>query len=236
MIDKLLKIAGKKDFCIDERIPNGYLFCIIKKYCFMILRGFIKSLYISGVSNMCFIGRNVSLIDKKNIHIGEKAKIHNDVIIDALSEEGVYIGKNVVLGKKTEILCTGSLNHVGKGLKIGDGSTFGESCFFGAAGGIVIGENVVGGQFIRFHAENHNYDNTTILIREQGVTHKGIDIGDNCWIGSGVVFLDGARLGAGCVVAANAVVRGVIPPNSVIGGIPAKIIKKRGNLMTERLE
>ncbi len=57
---------------------------------------------------------------------------------------------------------------------------------------------------------------------------KGIKIGNNCRIGAGVVFLDGAELGDGCVVAANAVVTKKFPDNSVIGGMPAKLIKERG--------
>lgn len=100
---------------------------------------------------------------------------------------------------------------------------------FGAAGGIEVGDDVVAGQFIRFHSENHNYSDLTKLIREQGVSHKGIKIGDNCWIGAGAVFLDGAELGDGCVVGANAVVTKKFPDNVVVAGIPAKVIKKRGN-------
>lgn len=99
---------------------------------------------------------------------------------------------------------------------------------FGAAGGIEIGDDVVAGQFIRFHSENHNYNDISKLIRNQGVSHKGIKVGNNCWIGAGVVFLDGAELGDGCVVGTNAVVTKNFPENSVIVGVPAKIIKKRG--------
>ena len=98
---------------------------------------------------------------------------------------------------------------------------------FGAAGGIEIGDDVVAGQFIRFHSENHNYNDSTKLIREQGVSHKGIKIGNNCWIGAGVVFLDGAELGDGCVVGANAVVTKKFHDNVVIAGIPAKIVMNR---------
>lgn len=69
----------------------------------------------------------------------------------------------------------------------------------------------------------------TKLIREQGVSHKGIKIGNNCWIGAGVVFLDGAELGDGCVVGANAVVTKKFPDNVVIAGIPARILTYRNN-------
>ncbi|WGX75703.1 acyltransferase [Paraclostridium bifermentans] len=82
------------------------------------------------------------------------------------------------------------------------------------------------GQNIRFHSENHNYSDINMPIRAQGVTNKGIKIGNDCWIGAGAVFLDGAELGDGCVVASNSVVNKRIDNNSIIAGMPAKIIKK----------
>lgn len=134
----------------------------------------------------------------------------------------------MVVGRNTRIECTGGLQSVGKGVKIGNRSTFGSDCYFGAAGGIEIGDDVMAGQCIRFHSENHNFNDMTKLIREQGVTHKGIKIGNDCWIGAGAVFLDGSELGDGCVVAANAVVTRRFPENSVIGGVPAKVLYVRG--------
>jgi acetyltransferase-like isoleucine patch superfamily enzyme len=65
-----------------------------------------------------------------------------------------------------------------------------------------------------------------LLIREQGVTNKGIVIGNNVWIGAKVTFLDGCKIGNNSVVAAGAVVSGVFPDNVVIGGVPAKILKE----------
>ena len=168
-------------------------------------------------------------IEKCYLTIGAKTKLHDGVYIDALSTDGVKIGDHVVIGRNTRIESTGSLEFVGKGVKIGNRTTFGNDCFFGAAGGIEIGEDVVAGQYIRFHSENHNFDDTEELIKNQGVSHKGIRIGNNCWIGSGAVFLDGAELEDGCVVGANSVVTKHFPANSVIAGVPAKLIRTRGN-------
>ena len=124
-------------------------------------------------------------------------------------------------------MCSGSISAIGKGLRIGSNTGIGNDCFFGAAGGIEIGSDVVMGQNVRFHAENHVYSDPLKLIKEQGVSHKGIKVGNDCWIGAGAVFLDGATIGDGCVVGANTIVTGQFESFSVIVGVPARIIKKR---------
>lgn len=224
----LLKVAGKDNFEIDEQIGITYLLRICWKYGWMMVRGKLISVTGKHIASDIFIGRRVKLIERRKLTIGSKTKIHDNVKIDALSTDGVILGNNIVIGNGTVIECTGSLSSIGKGLKVGDRTTFGKGCFFGAAGGIEIGEDVVAGQFIRFHSENHRCDDLNLLIKEQGVTHKGIKIGNNCWIGAGSVFLDGAELGDGCVVAANAVVSKKVPDNFIIGGVPAKMIRVRG--------
>ncbi len=228
VLDKLLKIAGKEDFQINSSIGTGYIIRQCWKYGWMMIRGKVFSLGNRQIANSIFVGKNVKVIEKKYLTIGEKTKLQDGVYIDALSRTGVQIGKNVVIGRNTRIECTGGLQSIGKGVKIGDRTTFGNDCMFGAAGGIEIGDDVVAGQYIRFHSENHNFNDLTTVIRKQGVTHKGIKIGNNCWIGAGTVFLDGVELGDGCVVGANAVVTKKFEKNSVIGGIPAKLIRKRG--------
>lgn len=227
IVDKLLKIAGKDSFQLDSKIDMGYILLQCWKYGWMMIRGRFFSIGYQNIAKNIFVGRKVRVIEKKHLTVGKKTKLQDGVYIDALSRDGVLIGDQVVIGRNTRIECTGGLQSVGKGVQIGNRTTFGNDCMFGAAGGIKIGEDVVAGQFIRFHSENHNYSDRTKLIREQGVSHKGIKVGNNCWIGAGVVFLDGAELGDGCVVAANAVVTKKFPSNSIIAGVPARVIKNR---------
>lgn len=227
ILDKLLKLAGKDNFRLDPKIDTGYILRQCYKYGCMIVRGKTFAFGHKNIAKNVFIGKHVKVIEKNFLTIGKKTKLQDGVYIDALSMEGVLIGNNVVIGRNTRIECTGGLQSIGKGVRIGDRSVFGNDCFFGAAGGIEIGDDVVAGQFIRFHSENHNFSNVNELIREQGVTHKGIKIGNNCWIGAGVVFLDGAELGDGCVVGANAVITKKFPNNVIIAGIPAKILNYR---------
>lgn len=228
LINKMLRIAGKDHFEIDKRVGSGYIFRLCWKYGWMMLRGKMVSLGYANIAKDIFIGRNVRLYEKKHLSVGAKVKLHENVKIDALSVNGVKIGNCVTIGRNTVIECTGGLQHIGKGICIADNTSFGNDCFFGAAGGIEIGEDVVAGQYIRFHSENHNYNDLKELIKMQGVTHKGIKIGNNCWIGSGAVFLDGASIGNGCVVAANAVINKKFGDNVIIGGVPAKVIGYRG--------
>lgn len=228
ILDALLKMAGKDDFQLDPEIHAEYIMRQCWKYGWMMVRGMVFSFGHKEIAKNIFVGKNVKAIEIKHLTIGQKTKLQDGVYIDALSREGVSIGDSVVIGRNTRIECTGGLQSIGKGVKIGNRTTFGNDCMFGAAGGIEIGDDVVAGQFIRFHSENHNYNDLTKLIREQGVSHKGIKIGNNCWIGAGTVFLDGAELGDGCVVGANTVVTKKFPSNVVIAGIPARIIKERG--------
>ena len=223
----MMRLAGKSNFDIDEKVGLTYIFRLAIQYGIMMIRGKRRSLFYSGISNKVFIGKRVKLYCKNQMCIGDKTKIKNFCKIDALSKDGVNIGKNCVIGENSRIECTGTIRNIGKGFSMGDNSTFGSDCYFGSAGGIEIGNNVIAGQYIRFHSENHVFDDLNELIKDQGVTYLGIKVGNNCWIGAGAVFLDGAEIGDGCVVAANAVVTNKFPENAVIGGVPAKIIKIR---------
>jgi acetyltransferase-like isoleucine patch superfamily enzyme len=125
------------------------------------------------------------------------------------------------------IRATGVLSNLGKGFKLGNHSSLDAFAFVGASGGVVVGSNVIMGQKVSFHSENHLYDRLDVPIRYQGTTRQGIIIEDNCWIGSNVTFLDGAHVASGCVIGAGAIVRGYIPPNSIAVGQPARVIKSR---------
>ena len=89
-----------------------------------------------------------------------------------------------------------------------------------------IGDNCIIGAYFSCHPENHNFEDKSVLIKNQGVSHKGIVIGNNCWIGAKVTILDGTKVGNSCVIAAGAVVKGEFPDHCVIGGVPARILRK----------
>ncbi|EJT02329.1 acyltransferase [Rhizobium sp. CCGE 510] len=75
---------------------------------------------------------------------------------------------------------------------------------------------------------NHGFDDPDRPIHRQGVVSLGIVIGDDVWIGANCVVLDGVTIGSGAVIAAGAVVTQDIPALSIAGGVPAKVLRRRG--------
>lgn len=224
------KFKGKQ-YQLDATLPLSALFGLAYRRGICVLR-----CVLSGIawrpSQLIFVGAGVELRNRSFIHFGKAVTLGKEVVIDGLSREGIIIGDGVSIGPYTVIEASGIITDLGKGIRIGESSGIGGFSFIGGAGGVVIGSNVIMGQYVSFHPENHVFACTDIPIRLQGVTRQGITVEDDCWIGAKVTFLDGAHVGTGCVIAAGAVVRGVIPPYSIAAGVPAKVIKSRKENLT----
>jgi len=180
-----------------------------------------------GLGGLVFIEPGVVVRRRRQLHLGRGATLARGVFVDAFSRNGVAIGSNVCIGAYTIIRASGVITAPGVGVTIGDNSGIGEFSFIGAAGGVRIGNDVIMGQRVGFHAENHVADAINRPIRLQGVTHQGIVVEDDVWVGAGVIFLDGAHVGRGSIVAAGAVVRGRFAPYAVIAGVPARVVRMR---------
>ncbi|MBB1372608.1 acyltransferase [Pseudoalteromonas sp. SR45-4] len=178
-------------------------------------------------TNNLFLGKGVSFSGLNKISFGSFVTLGNYTFCSSLGESGIEFGDRVSIGDFSRVIVSTSFNNIGAGINIGNDVAIGEFSYIGGAGGVSIGSSCIIGQYFSVHSENHIFSNLHIEIREQGVTRRGILIGENCWVGSKVTVLDGSKVGNGCVIAAGAVVSGVFPDNVVIGGVPAKILKYR---------
>lgn len=221
----MLKGPGYK---LDPDLPLAAITAIAIRRILGLLRCVFFGVKFSlDIRQLVFVGPNLRLRNRKLVEFGRGVTLGEGVVIDGLSRLGIKISDRVSIGPYTIIEATGVISNLGIGCRIGQNSGMGAFSFIGAAGGVWIGDDVIMGQRVSFHSENHCFERTDIPIRLQGVSRQGITVEDDCWIGANAVFLDGAHVGKGSVVGAGAVVRGVFPPYSVIGGVPARVIRSR---------
>lgn len=149
-------------------------------------------------------------------------------------DQGSYLHatpNGIAIGDRT-IVMHGAVLHVynfrnlpDAGIKIGKDSLVGEYSVIRGQGGVTIGDRVYTSPFSQIIAVNHVFTNPELPFVDQGITAQGILIEDDVWIGAGAVITDGVRVGRGSVIAAGAVVTQDVPAHTVVGGVPAKIIK-----------
>ena len=128
--------------------------------------------------------------------------------------------------------------------KLGFRTTLGVHNFFG--GHVRIGKYCQIGGYVAFHASNHpityptSYINKKLLGGELAKlkNNKPINLGNDVWVGHNVIVLSGVNVGDGAILAAGAVVTKDVAPYSIVGGNPAKEIRKRfsPNVINELLE
>lgn len=88
---------------------------------------------------------------------------------------------------------------------------------------VSIGNDVLIGPRVAFETVSHGLHHQMGVGR--GDVHASIEIGDKVWIGAGVIILQGVVIGEGAIVAAGAVVNADVAPYTVVGGVPARLLK-----------
>ncbi len=113
-----------------------------------------------------------------------------------------------------------------KKLKIGKHVRINENVFL--QGEIEIGDFVMIAPYVSIYTKTHNHSNKDIPMVKSGVTNtQKVVIEDNVWIGRNVTILPGIKIKEGSIIGANSVVTKSIDAFSIMGGIPAKLIRKR---------
>lgn len=149
---------------------------------------------------------------------GRGSKIYGSVRMDTPPYRRFTIGRDSVI---ESFSC---INNAVGDVVIGDKTRIGLHCTI--IGPVTIGNNVNLAQGIVVTALNHNFTDCTKRIDEQGISTKEVTIGNDVWIGANATILPGVTIGRHCVVAAGSVVTKDVPDYTVVGGVPARVMKK----------
>jgi len=175
-----------------------------------------------------YVGKNVvieegvKLSARRNIHLEDNVHIGRyTALLASDKKESIKIGKDTYIHPFCTLRAFKGYIHVGKECSLNP-----YSAIYGD-GGVEIGNYVRIASHVVIVASEHNWEDPNIPIHFQGIRSKGIKIGNDVWIGTHCVILDGVSIGNGAIVGAGAVVTKDVPPYSIVVGIPAKVIKKR---------
>ncbi len=177
------------------------------------------------MEGLAAIEPGVRLCFANHLRLGRGAYLDQGVYIHACPG-GVTIGAGTLVmhGAVLHVYNFRDLPHAG--IHIGRDSLIGEYTVIRGQGGVTIGDRVYTSPMVQIIAVNHVFDDPQRPFVEQGITAEGIVIEDDVWIGSGAVITDGVRIEQGAVIAAGAVVTRDVAPHTVVGGVPARVLRE----------
>lgn len=151
----------------------------------------------------------------------------------------IHFGPNITLGRNCRFDVLGE--HSSPILTFGENVNVGDNVRISCIEGIEIGNNVLIGSQVLIIDNTHgkysgnHQDSPFTAPNSRYLFSSPINIGNNVWIGERVVIQKGISIGSGAIIAANSVVTKNVPPNSIVGGVPCKIIKQYDTKMKKWL-
>jgi acetyltransferase-like isoleucine patch superfamily enzyme len=224
------RLKNNPDYKFETDLDFRELLVILLNRSSQIMRGSTKRIFFKKSSGLLFIGTRVVIKHAYQFAAGSNLIIEDNTYINALSLNGIMVKNNVSIARNCTLICTGIISQKGKGIIIGNNSGINAGTYLGGQGGIEIGDNVIIGPGVKIFSENHNFADLNLNIKDQGVVRNEVCIQNNCWIGAGVTILAGVTIGEGSVIAAGSVVTKTVAPNSIVAGVPGKVLKQRNEL------
>ena len=170
-------------------------------------------------------GRNLTLRHAHKIELGDHVVIDDNGVLDAKgdSNEGITVGNGVYLGRNTIVYCKNG------NIRLGDGVNVSSNCQIFSSNEVSIGPQTVIAAYVYIlgGGQYDVHDRATPFAAQSGMITRGpTRIGANCWLGAGVVVVDGVSIGEHCVVGAGAVVTGDLPADRLAVGVPARAVRE----------
>lgn len=190
------------------------------------LRGKFYPKLFSKTGRGVVFGNNMVIRHPKKIILGDNVIIDDNVLLDAKGSEnsGITLKDDVFIGRNSILSCKGGE------IILEERANVGFNCEIFSSNKVVIGkDNLIAAYTYVVGGGNYKLERTDIPINQQPDFEGkgGVITEEDVWLAAHVVLLDGTQIGKGSVIAAGAVVSGEIPPYSIAGGVPAKVIKSR---------
>jgi acetyltransferase-like isoleucine patch superfamily enzyme len=158
------------------------------------------------------------------------AFVASDVVLQIGRAARIELGRWSWIGHGTKIRC-----HEGV-VSIGAKTVLGQECTISAYQHVSIGRECVIADRVMLIDFDHGMVEVDRPIRLQGIYKRDVRVGNNVWIGYGACILRGVTIGDNAVIGTNAVVTDDVPPNAVVGGVPARVIRMRDEPRSMRWE
>lgn len=156
--------------------------------------------------------RSANAIFGQGVYIADKAEVHTDRLL--MGAQSWIAGYAIVRGD----------------IELGENVSINPyACL---SGKVKIGNGVRIASHVSIVGFNHGFDDIETPIYRQPLTSLGIEIGDDVWIGANAVVLDGVKIGRGAIIAAGAVIAKDVPAMAIAGGVPARVLRYRGEKAT----
>ncbi|HEX9638281.1 MAG TPA: acyltransferase [Acidobacteriota bacterium] len=170
------------------------------------------------------LGTDVNLRQPGRVFLGRGVMIDDGCQLSARGGDGtaIWLMDKVFIGRHSVLTTRRGTIHVGERTSVS------ASCRIASTSEVRIGRVAQIAAFTYIGGGQHRIDRTDIPIVEQGFESRGgVKIGDDVWIGAGVVVHDGVQIGNGAVIGAGSVVTGDIPAFAVALGVPARVVRDR---------
>jgi acetyltransferase-like isoleucine patch superfamily enzyme len=189
----------------------------------LFLRSKLYPLILGRVGRNVAFGCNLVLRHPHKIDIDDNVVIDDQCCLDAkgTTNRGISIKRGVFIGRNTILSCKNGNIVLEEDANVG----FNVEVFSAAT--VRVGKKVLIAAYTYLVGGDHLYDRVDVPVLDQGRTARGIDVGDNVWLGAHVVVADGVRIGRDAVVGAGAVVTSDVPEFHVAAGVPARVIRDR---------
>jgi len=168
--------------------------------------------------------------------------------VELFRMDGIRVAPSVYIDRLARVHASEAAIEIGKGTRVmrgafvssyvsnarpGEGVVTGANCWVGdhavlsgGQGGVFLGDNVLIAAHSVLVCGNHDFEKLDAATLDQEYYGKPIRVGHNVWIGTHVTVLGGVTIGDHAVVAAGAVVNGDVEPYTVVGGVPARVLKR----------